>query len=141
MLLADLQNDARAPSYSGVMAKDANREILANNLRALMQRRGWTQQQLGNKSGISQTHIGNFLRKQVDPTTSMLDALGGAFHLPGWILLIPGLPIEILDSGAIPDLVKTYVEAARKPLSTLIAEREVSRSFPALPSPASARKT
>lgn len=137
MLLESPQNDARAPPYPSdvATAQETNREVLATNLRGLMKRRGWKQTQLAEKARISQTHIGNVLRKQVDPTTVMLDALGRAFGVPGWVLLIPGLPIEILDSTSIPELVQTYIEAARKPLASLIAEREVSRAFPALPSP------
>lgn len=137
MLLETLQDDARASPYASWMAstQDQNREILATNIRGLMKRRSWKQTHLAKESKISQTHIGNILRKEVDPTTVMLDAIGNAFRLPGWVLLIPGLPIEILDSASIPELIKTYIDAARKPLTSLIAEREVSRTYPALPPP------
>ncbi|HLA60932.1 MAG TPA: helix-turn-helix transcriptional regulator [Nitrospiraceae bacterium] len=108
-------------------AKDSIREVLATNTRALMERRGWTQAKVAAKASLSQTHVGNVLRQEVAPTTVVITGLGKAFDLPGWLLLVPELPIEILDSKEVPDLLQTYLEAAAKPLSTLIAQRHATR--------------
>lgn len=125
MLLESIKNSAGQPPYPFPMAaaKDSIRDVLSTNVRNLMKRRRWTQVQLAGKSGISQTHIGNVLRKEVDASTAILAGLGKAFELPDWLLLVPGLPPEILDSKEIPDLLRTYLEAAAQPLSTLIAQR------------------
>jgi hypothetical protein len=72
---------------------------------------------------MSQTHVGNVLRQEVDPTTAVLTGLSTAFGVPSWLLLVPGLTPEILDSKEVPNLLQTYLEATVKPLSTLIAER------------------
>lgn len=129
MLLVDAKNDARAPPYPFEMAaKDSIREVLATNTRALMKRRGWTQAQVAHKAGLSQTHVGNVLRQEVAPTTVVITGLGKAFNLPGWLLLIPEVPIEILDSKEVPALLQTYLEASAKPLSTLVAERHAARN-------------
>lgn len=130
MLLNGLQNAARRLPYPRrmVTAKESIREVLAANTRALMKRRGWTQTQVASKAGLSQTHVGNVLRREVDPTTAVLAGLGKAFGLPSWLLLVPELPIEVLDSQEVPALVKSYLEAAAKPLSTLVAQRHASRN-------------
>lgn len=124
MLLGSVHDGAGSSPYPlGMSAKTSIREVLATNLRALMKRRGWTQEQLGKKAGISQTHVGNVLRKEVDPTTAMIAGFSRAFDIPEWLLLVPQLPVEILDSPEVPNLIKTYLEAAAKPLSAVIAER------------------
>lgn len=89
-------------------AKESIRATVAENVKALMEHRKWTQKQLEAKSGVSQTHISNILRQANDPSTSKLDAVGKAFGIPGWLLLIPDLPIEVLDSPEIPHLVDRY---------------------------------
>lgn len=130
MLLELLQNDAEAPPYAREMgaAKDSIREVLAENTRTLMKRRGWTQEKLAAKANISQTHVGNVLRQAVDPTTAILGGLSRAFGLPSWLLLVPRLPPEILDSGEVPALLQTYLDAASQPLSTLIAQRAARKT-------------
>lgn len=74
----------------------------------LMQRRGWNQRQLGDKAGLSQTHVGNVLREHSDVSTSVLESLGVAFGIPGWLLLVPDLRADILDSPEIPAMVARY---------------------------------
>lgn len=125
MLLKILKNRARTSSYTFGMAtaKESIRDVLAANTKVLMKRRGWTQQQLASKAKMSQTHVGNVLRKEVDPTTAVLGALGSAFDIPPWLLLVPNLPPDILDSKEVPNLLQTYLEASTVPLSTVIAER------------------
>jgi transcriptional regulator with XRE-family HTH domain len=91
------------------VAKEPIKEILAKNTRALMERRGWGQVELGKRAGISQTHVGNILRKEVEPTTTMIAGLAKAFGLKEYLLLIPDLPVELLDSNEIPALVQTWL--------------------------------
>lgn len=113
MLLGDAQKAARPPPYPFPMAtaKESIKDVLAKNTRALMERRGWGQVELGKKAGISQTHVGNVLRKEVEPTTTIIEGLAKAFNLPGYVLLMPGLPVELLDSNEIPALLQTWLSA------------------------------
>lgn len=92
-------------------AKESIKDVLAKNTRVLMDRRGWNQVKLGQKAGISQTHVGNVLRKEVEPTTTVIESLARAFGLPGYILLMPGLPAELLDSNEIPALLQAWLSA------------------------------
>lgn len=113
MLQFDVHNNSSCPPYRERMtAKKAIRAVLAANLIALMDRRGWTQKQLEAKSGISQRHISSLRRETADCTTEILDALGAAFGLPGWLLLVPGLTVEVLDSPELPLLIERYVRGA-----------------------------
>ena len=111
MLLGVTKEAARAPPYPLDMgaAKESIKEVLAKNTRALMTRRGWNQVQLGKRAGISQTHIGNVLRQEVEPTTTIIAGLAKAFNLPEYMLLMPGLPVELLDSNEIPALLQTWL--------------------------------
>jgi transcriptional regulator with XRE-family HTH domain len=113
MLLGDTQNAARASPYAVSMgtAKQSIRQVLAANVVALKERRDWTQQQIAAKAGISQTHVGNVLRAQIDPTTAIIEGLSRAFDVPGWLLLVPNLPIELLDSNEVPALLQTWLMA------------------------------
>lgn len=113
MLQIDAHNKSKTPPYRSPMAgKKAIRAVLAANLIALMDKRGWTQKQLEAKSGVSQRHISSLRRGTADCTTEILDALGTAFGIEGWLLLVPGLPVEMLDSPEVPMLVQRYIRGA-----------------------------
>lgn len=113
MLQIDPHNNSSRPPYRFPMAgKKAIRAVLAANLIALMAKRGWTQQQLEAKSGISQRHISSLRRETADCTTEIIDSLGAAFGIPGWLLLVPDIPIEVLDSPEVPLLVERYIRGA-----------------------------
>lgn len=115
MLLGGTQKTAKPPPYAFPMAtaRESANDVLVTNLKALMERRGWRQEKLGEKAGISQTHVGNILRKKVQPTTAMVDLLARAFGLPSWVLFVPNLPVELLDSNELPALLTTWLAARR----------------------------
>jgi transcriptional regulator with XRE-family HTH domain len=128
MRAANLHNRATTSSYlSGMRRKQlATRAVLAVNLRALMDRRDWTQKALEKASGVSQRHISSLLNQKQDCTTEILAQLAEAFRLPGWLLLIPDLAVDLLDSQELPLLVRHYIGAdpdGRAALSKL-AQRE-----------------
>lgn len=102
------------------------RAILSANLRALKERRDWTQTELANKAKISQRYVSSVLNQEQAPTTEIVDALASAFGLPGWVLLIPDIPIELLDSPDIPLLLQHYLGAGPdgRGLLDKLAERE-----------------
>lgn len=128
MLLANPPNYANALPYPfGMAAKSSIRDVLADNVQALMDQRGWKQTRVAAEGKIAQRTVGNVLNKTNDPGTAVIEALGRAFGVPGWTLLIPGIPPKILDSQELPNLVHTYLQAAAKPLSTVIAERSLPK--------------
>lgn len=110
MLVEDSSNTGKRSPYPLGMpsARESIRKTVSTNVQALMDHRKWTQEQLAAKSGVSQSHISNIVRQMNDPSTDKLDAIGEAFGIPGWLLMIPDLPIEVLDSPEIPHLVDRY---------------------------------
>jgi transcriptional regulator with XRE-family HTH domain len=133
MPLGDVHNPSIACPYRhGMGSKRSNvRATIAANLDALMQKREWTQKKLEKESGVSQRHISNVLNQQTDCTSEILASLGAAFGLPGWLLAIPNLPAELLDSNAVPLLVRRYIDAGSegRQLLDVMAEREAHHNL------------
>ena len=127
MLATKLQNSARDLPYRQGMEDELfkTRATLKANLIALKDRRGWTQTVLEDKSGVSQRHVSSLLNAQVDPSIEILERLGVAFGIPGWLLLVPDLPVDLLDSQKIPLLVRNYVDGGpdEQSLVDSLAER------------------
>jgi transcriptional regulator with XRE-family HTH domain len=92
-------------------ARDSIQEVLAANVRALMNRRGWNQEQLAKRADMSQTHVGNVLRKTASPTSTVIGKLAKAFGVADWLLIVPNVPVELLDSNEIPALLQTWLTA------------------------------
>src|ERR1700744_1875727 len=106
------------------------REILAENLSFLMERRDWKQKRLEKESGVSQRHIRSLLRQQQDCTMDILSRLARAFKIPVWLLLVPDLPPDILDSKRLPELIDHYVNSGPKGQDFIdrAAEREAAHN-------------
>jgi len=56
----------------------APRELMAAKLKALRERRGLTQEQLSEKSGVSRTYLARLETGRQDPTLSTLEKLAKA---------------------------------------------------------------
>lgn len=91
--------------------RPSTRETLAKNLKTLMTIRDWTQVQLAEKSGVSQTMISSILRQDSSCSVETADALAHAFGLTGWHLLMPGLNVDLLKSKAVQRLLESYLDA------------------------------
>lgn len=87
------------------------RQIVANNLQALMDRRAWSQTEVAAKANISQRQISNMLSCSTGASYETLHAIAGAFGIPGWAMLLEKLPVELLDSQKIPLLVASFRDA------------------------------
>jgi transcriptional regulator with XRE-family HTH domain len=122
------------PYLSAMASSDGElRKIVAVNLRALMEKRDWTQEQLKAKSGLSQRHISNMLNRKTSTSFERLNAVAGAFGIPGWLLMIPGIDVEILDSQRLPSLIKSYRDAGREGRTYIesVADREAVHNIAA----------
>lgn len=91
--------------------RPSTRETLSKNLRTLMKIRNWTQVQLAEKSGVSQTMISSILAERSGCSVETTDALAHAFGLHGWHLLMAGLTEDLLKSKAVQRLLESYIEA------------------------------
>lgn len=127
MLSPSPQHTADGDAYCDEMpGKTSITQAVAANLRTLIDKRAWTQTELALKSGVSQRHISNVLRQQTGCSIETLDALAGAFGLPGWLLTLGGLEPDLLDSHRLPSLLSSYGLAGveGRELIDRLAERE-----------------
>ena len=86
------------------------RDILARNLRALMDRHEMSERALAQSSGVSQGQINNILNARSSCTIETAEALGQVFGLTGWHLLLHGLSDDLLSSPTIAKMVDAYVK-------------------------------
>lgn len=104
---------------------------LAHNLQRLMDHHGLSQAELGRKSGIGQRTISTLLDLQnpsaINPRASTLEQLADYFGIPGWQLLVPDMPLELLLSKRFTKLIENYRDAPDSGRAQVerIAESEV----------------
>lgn len=122
----------RAFPYSGRMQNEATR-ALADNVRRLMDSRDpvWKLTDLARHSGVSKSALSYLLnyRDSSDrhPTTETVEGIATAFGLPVWQLMMPNLPIELLQSHRMARLIENYRDAPPEGRAQVerIAESEV----------------
>jgi transcriptional regulator with XRE-family HTH domain len=135
MLLTFQKQSSSLDSYDGRMAKGTPelRKVVATNLRALMDRREWSQADLASKARVSQRHISNMLNRKTSASFETLNSVAAPFGIPGWLLLIDGLSVDLLDSQRIPLLVNRFHASGPdgKDLIERLAEREAHHNLEA----------
>lgn len=128
MLLDSLQHTSSRELYaSWVKSRDLKlRDTVAANMRMLIDERAWSQEELGKKAKVSQRHISNMLNRKTGASFETLHAVAGAFGIPGWMLMIDRLSVDLLNSQKIPLLVASFRDAGPdgKALIEKLAERE-----------------
>lgn len=89
---------------------------LAENLYRLMSERGMTQAELAKRAGVGQRTISTLLDasrpEAINPRLSTLVQIAGYFGIPYWQLMIPNLPIELLQSPALGRVLCAYRDAS-----------------------------
>jgi transcriptional regulator with XRE-family HTH domain len=110
----------------GKRSNQTTRDTIADNLRALLDLREWSEHQLAHKSHVAQKTINNILHRRSACSVETAEALAQAFNLAGWHLLIPGLAKEIGDSPSLQMLVQDWMTASKdgRALIEMIAKRE-----------------
>ena len=63
------------------------REILGVNVRKAREQRGWSQEELADRSGIHRTYISGVERGARNPTIEIIAAIAGALDLPVAVLV------------------------------------------------------
>jgi len=87
-----------------------NREILATNLRALMEQAGITSQtQLARACNVSQTQISNILSQKKSATVDILERLTEGLNCERWLLLAPVKYLQNLEHVDFEPLVHCYL--------------------------------
>lgn len=103
----------------------------AHNLQRLMDHHGLSQAELARKSGVGQSTLSKLLNIEdpsaMNPRSSTVEQLADYFDIPGWQLMMPGLPLELLLSKRLTKLVENYRDAPEPGRAQVerIAESEV----------------
>lgn len=88
---------------------------LADNVRRLMAAQGWSHTELAKRAGISQRAVSYLINykdaQDRHPTTGTIERIAEAFGLQVWQLMIPSLPLELLQSQRFSKLIENYRDA------------------------------
>jgi len=100
------------------------RATLSRNLRALMDKREWDQNDVAKAAGVSQKTVSNMLRMEGSPRVQSVSAVAEAFGLQGWQLLATDL------ADGVPDLLTAYLLSSSEGQEMIrrVAEREAEYS-------------
>ena len=103
-------------------------QILIENINMLMNETDIDISQLATKSKISKRMIQYILSMERKPTIQTADALGKAFGLTGWQLIIPSLRMDMIKNGSLEKLVKNYADSTDpgKEYISRVAEKEAT---------------
>ena len=71
-----------------------SREVIAANLRALMDKNKHSEGELHNRTGLSQSTIGRILKCESAATVDTLDAIANVYGLSTWQIMVAGLDIS-----------------------------------------------
>lgn len=89
------------------------RELLSEKVKELSQRQGWSQQQLAQRSGVSQTGVSKVLRPDSGhPRLDTIEAIAKAFRVPLWYLLAPFRSTDERMAKDVVLLVDHYLSAS-----------------------------
>ena len=120
------------PPHTARMAMQ--REIalaFARNLQRLMDHHGLSQAELARKTGVGQSTLSKLLNIEdpsaMNPRSSTVEQLADFFDVPGWQLMVPDMPLELLLSKRFTKLIENYRDApeAGRTQVERIAESEV----------------
>ena len=123
-------NSAVHSAYAAWMQINATL-ALADNVRRLVADSGVSQDELAKRAGISQRAVGYLVnyRDEHDrhPTTQTVEALARAFDVEVWQLMMPDMPLDLIQSKRMARLIENYRDAPEGGRAQVerIAESEV----------------
>jgi transcriptional regulator with XRE-family HTH domain len=102
--------------------KDLNiRDILARNIKENRRRKGFSQEKLAEKAGISTPFVAMIEVSRKFPTPDVLDKIAGALDIKTWQLFaVPPTPedaMEWLHSSIVNDINQVVTDAVKKAIA------------------------
>lgn len=92
------------------MERDSDLDILARNLRLLLDRTGYSNKELARRSGVADGTIGGILRRAHMPGIDKVARIAKTFGLSTYHLLMPDFDPDLLRAGKFDYLYKAYRE-------------------------------
>lgn len=81
-----------------------------------MEASGDSQGKVAKRGGLSQRNVGNVVTygtsHATSPTVRTVDGLAKAFGIAPWLLFVPGIPLELLQSTQLQELIEKYIATA-----------------------------
>lgn len=111
------------------MAKRPNTAaVFVANMKALLESTGMSTTDLAKTSGVSLRMVNYILTGERKPSAEVADAIGRAFGVTGWQMLIPSLNVDLARRGKLEQLVERYSVADEQAQDyiDLIAKREAN---------------
>ena len=106
-------------------------EVIAATIKRLRRARGFTQNTLGERAGLSQTMISAIERRATSPAADTLQAIAKALGAEAWQLQIDGMDDDLLFTQTLPNFVYHYRDmspADREALEVLAARLARTKS-------------
>lgn len=100
-------------------------DAVAGNVRRLMAHHGLTQLALAKKVGVGQATLSGLLSEEPgapkrNPRADTVDRLADYFDVPGWLLGIPEVPLDLLLGGEVQSVLTTLVNATPDGRETIV---------------------
>lgn len=101
-------------------------ETLARKLNYLMEKHGYSERDMEQKSGVSAKTINNMRNAKHRSAVENVDKVAAVFGLAGWLLIIPDMPDDLMESKNLKNTLKNYAAAGAEGREAIerIAERE-----------------
>ncbi len=105
-------------------------EVFRENLRNLINEKGWSNRGLERKSGVSDRMIGKVLNGESKPSVEIAEKLAKPFGLTGWQMLLPTLVNDPASNAKLSQLVDSYTKANKegKDLILTLADNQAKYS-------------
>ena len=113
-----------------IKMKRRPRQTLIRNLRYLMDKYDYSGNAIAKKAGVSEKTVSNMLNDRHNVTLDSVQKVAEVFGLDSWHLILPNLPVDLIDTGVGDRLLNNYSNSSQegRNLIELISDRESSHS-------------
>lgn len=98
--------------------------VLIENIIRLKKQRGWSNRTLAHKAGLSDRMIGKILNSESEPTTASIDKIAGALGVESWMLMVPGLYLNVISGNNFKRIWYAYTSANNEGRELLEAQAD-----------------
>jgi transcriptional regulator with XRE-family HTH domain len=107
-------------------AKKPLPKVIADNLRALMLKRGWSDGDLAAKAGVDKKTVNNMVNGRHATQTDKLELVAKAFGLHAWELLVEGMGDAQAHDGKLENLIEAYAKTDDSGRDSMLKVAEIA---------------
>jgi transcriptional regulator with XRE-family HTH domain len=105
------------------------RQVLAANLKELLQIHELTAPTVAKRAGIDPKSMNNMLNARFEPRRENVDAVAKVFGLTGWQLIRKNLTKDMPKAAEIEKLIERYTEATPEQRETIMKVADMSATY------------